>query len=60
MHDRSCYSVTEALALIIVIMIGISSVGFIVMWGIPFMDQKKTSVREDNALIQITLSVDCI
>jgi len=60
MHDRSCYSVTEALALIIVIMIGISSVGFIVMWGIPFMDQKKTSVREDNALIQFKIIGDTI
>jgi hypothetical protein len=60
MHDRSCYSVTEALALIIVIMIGISAIGFIIMWGMPFIDQKKTTVRADSALIQFKIIGDTI
>jgi len=57
---RSSYAVTEALALIIVIMIATSSVSFIVFWGIPFMEQKKESVRADSALTQLQTINDVI
>ena len=57
---RSSYAVTEALALIIVIMIATSAVSFIVFWGIPFMEQKKESVRADSALTQLQTINDII
>jgi len=57
---RSSYAVTEVLAFIIVIMIATSSVSFIVFWGIPFMEQKKESVRADSALTQLQTINDIV
>jgi len=57
---RSSYAVTEALALIIVIMIATSAVSFTVFWGIPFMEQQKESIRADSALTQLQTINDVV
>jgi len=56
----SSYAVTEVMSFIIVVVIAISSISFILFWGMPYMDEKKVSVRVDSALTQFDTINDVI
>lgn len=55
MYCRESYAVTEIIALILVMSIVVSSISFIMLWGMPFIDSEKAKALKESALIQFEM-----
>lgn len=54
------YAVSDVIAIILVFMIVSTTVGFILLWGTPYIDEKKAQSRKESALTQFSMITDII
>ncbi|MCX6667876.1 MAG: hypothetical protein NTV74_06560 [Euryarchaeota archaeon] len=60
MYNRVHYAVSDVIAIILVFMIVSTTVGFILLWGTPYIDEKKAQSRKESALTQFSMITDII
>lgn len=59
-NGRECYAVSDVIAFILVFSIMTSATGFVMLWGAPYMEEKKTEARAQSALSQFGTISDII
>jgi len=60
MCNRVHYAVSDVIAIILVFIIVSTTVGFILLWGTPYIDEKKAQSRKESALTQFSMITDVI
>ena len=60
MHRRTGYAVSELIGIIYVLIIITSIVGATLIWALPYMDDKKASVRTESVLHQLEMMGDVL